>query len=89
MGGLKIARWNINGFREIRQSEKVAALIEQHAQQAVSQLGEGYTYSARPGRNRYRALVYAQGSAGISRELRQQNLLRYAAANGFKMNKGG
>ncbi|MGP5147172.1 hypothetical protein [Corynebacterium variabile] len=84
-GKLKIARWNLAGFREIRLSQPVADLVTEAAKQASAELGEGYVYSARPGRERYRALVFAQGAEAIRHERKHQALLRYATAHGFKL----
>lgn len=74
MAKIKILRWNLDGFEEVRRSGKTAAMVDTVAAQTAAAAGPGYDWSGRQGRKgpapewnrkrgpgyqgRYRAIVF-------------------------------
>lgn len=50
MAGVKIIKWNINEFENLRRSGKVAAMVDTVAAQIATQAGPGYVWSGQQGR---------------------------------------
>ena len=51
---------NSSGVKELLRSKEMMAICEQHANRALSRLGEGYVVTSMTGKNRVNASIYAE-----------------------------
>ena len=51
---------NSNGVKELLKSSEMMAICEQHANRALSRLGEGYIVTTMTGKTRVNASIYAE-----------------------------
>ena len=51
---------NSSGVKELLRSKEMMAICEQHANRALSRLGEGYVVTTMTGKNRVNASIYAE-----------------------------
>lgn len=59
MANVKIVL-NSSGVREMLRSDEMMAICEEHANKALSRLGDGYTVTTQKGKNRVNASIYAE-----------------------------
>lgn len=88
MSGIRIKKWNMRAFRELRRDPGVVALIDDQAAKAAAAAGDGFVVSGRQGRTRYRAIVYPDTFAARRRELRDNKMLSVATSMGMKIGGG-
>ncbi|OFQ34007.1 hypothetical protein HMPREF2943_03065 [Corynebacterium sp. HMSC072D12] len=73
---IRIKKWNVDGFREIRYSPGVKSLVHEHAQAITDKLPDGYGWSAREGKTRYRGLVFPHTYKARIDNARHNSLLK-------------
>lgn len=88
MSGIKIKKWNMRGFQQIRRDPGVTAMVDEQAAKAAAAAGDGFVVSGRQGRTRYRAIVYPDSYMAVKRELRDNRLLAVATSMGMKIGGG-
>lgn len=59
MANIKIVL-NSSGVREMLRSDEMMAICEEHANKALSRLGDDYTVTTQKGKNRVNASIYAE-----------------------------
>lgn len=64
------------GLREVLASSEAASLVDTHANRIAGAAGDGFVASQQMGRNRQRAIVYADTWSAKHREARDNVLVR-------------
>lgn len=59
MSNLKV-ELNSDGVRELLRSSNMMSICEEHANRALTRLGEGYVVTTMTGKNRVNASIYAE-----------------------------
>lgn len=67
---------NSEGVRDLLRSPEMLAVCEEHAQEAVSRLGDGYEVSSYTGRNRVNASVVAVTREAIAENSADNTVLK-------------
>ena len=75
MAKVKI-KLNRDGVRELLTAQEMMSICEQHANEALSRLGAGYTTSSRVGRNRVNAEVAAQTRKARAENAKNNTILK-------------
>ncbi|MCX7542300.1 hypothetical protein OS128_05165 [Corynebacterium sp. P5848] len=70
--------WNLPAFEEIRRSSETQSAIDGLAADIVDQAGDGYGSDSQQGESRYRAIVYADTSAAIRDNARNNTIVKAA-----------
>lgn len=69
-------RWNIRGFKELRKSPEMEALLEDLVKQMTDELGDGYEGSVEQGRSRARGSVITATNKAKHDNAENNELLR-------------
>lgn len=67
---------NRGGLREVLQGPGAQQLVQRYGSQVLSRLPDGYVASYRPGKARFRGILYANTMKAKRREARENNLVR-------------
>ena len=70
--------WNLPAFEEVRRSPETQSAINGLAADIVDQAGSGYGSDSQQGESRYRAIVYADTSAAIRDNARNNTIVKAA-----------
>jgi hypothetical protein len=78
MAGTQI-RWKMKGFKDIRKSPEMEALLQKVIDDMLNELGEGYEGDVQEGRSRLRAGVVTATQQAKRDNARHNSLLRALA----------
>ena len=75
MGNLKI-ELSSEGVRELLQSNEMKDICEEHANEALGKLGEGYVVTSMTGKNRVNASIYAESYKAKRENMESNTILK-------------
>lgn len=73
-------QWKMKGFKEVRTSQEMEALLQKVIDEMVNDLGEGYEGDVQTGRTRSRGGVVTASEKAKRENARNNTLLRALAA---------
>lgn len=96
---IRITKWNMDAFEELRRSPKVQTEVERVARIVAQRAGRGYEWSARQGRKgpppawnrrkgpgfqgRYRAIVYPDTFRAMRDNAKNNTLVKLVGGGGW------
>lgn len=72
-------RWKMNGFKQVRKSQEMEALLQKVVDEMLNELGEGYEGDVEEGSSRLRAGVLTATQQAKRDNARHNSLLRALA----------
>ena len=75
MSNLKI-ELNSDGVRKLLQSNEMKAICEEHANEALGRLGDGYAVTSMTGKNRVNASVFAESNKAKKENMESNTILK-------------
>lgn len=81
MGKIKINKWNLDGFEQIRRSADVQNLVNKHAKDVAARANSlaaqgNYQWSGRQRKSRYGAIVYPNDGNAAYDNLKRNTLIK-------------
>lgn len=67
---------NSSGIRELLRSKEMLTICEEHAEKAVSKLGDGYTSSSMTGKNRVNAEIATESFKAMAQNMKHNSILK-------------
>lgn len=67
---------NTAGVRELLQSDEMKAICEEHANRALTKLGNGYQVTTMTGKTRVNASIYAESYKAKAENMRENTILK-------------
>lgn len=84
---IKIKKWIVQGFNEIRRTPEVQQLVDTEAASFAKACGKGYEWSTMQGKTRYRAIVFPDTYRAYRDARRNNTMFHQAAMRGYKLSK--
>ena len=67
---------NSSGVKDLLRSQEMKSICEQHANNALGRLGEGYTVTTMTGKNRVNASIFAESCQAKRENLEHNTILK-------------